>query len=93
MPTFTDQTVIDTIARAQHDLVPAEGPSRPIVRLRHILAGAYDLDSPHDDGEQPIIDLLTDVLHWCSQEGIDIHDAMERAVEMRDIERKEWADA
>lgn len=90
---LTDRIHAAAIRNIQDD-VPEEGPSRPIIRLGVILVGAYDqpdgVDEVEFDPELPVVDLLTDVMHWCANEGIDFDVVVENAHHMHQVEREEW---
>lgn len=88
-----DEATIAALKRSQES-VPADGPSRPLVRLSRILQGAYDLEPFQDfierDVETPLRDLLTDILHWCDSEGVDFDACLSGAQWMVQTEKQEW---
>lgn len=68
-------TTIDTLDRAQ-------------MRIRLIFDMFYVDEESEPD--QAIRDCLTDLMHTAAERGVDMEDAIRRAVEMFSQEREEW---
>jgi hypothetical protein len=84
--------VIETMRElmaGRHEETPEDGYDRVDYRMELVLDGLYDGRDPEDE-TQPLIDLLTDVLHTARAKGVDIFDLLERAQWMQRQEIEEW---
>jgi hypothetical protein len=89
-PTNSELDAIDAIQFAlKSSDIPGDGYERAEVRLRIVLGGAYDGTTAEDEA-QPLIDLLTDILHASHALGVDIFDLLESAQFMQTEEQKDW---
>lgn len=63
---------------------------RAIWRADFVFDAMYDRSPDPDEADQPLRDLLTDLVHWAEAHEVDIEDALSRAQWMAQEELKDW---
>jgi hypothetical protein len=67
---------------------PTDTMERALWRMETILAGFYD--ERQIEPEQCLGDLMTDIMHWCNENQVDLMAAAERGAWMVTQERADW---
>lgn len=63
---------------------------RALFRVELMIDLGYDRSLDPEEADQPVRDLLTDLVHYCAQHGVDIRHALERAEWMAEQDLTDW---
>lgn len=70
------------------EVPPSDTLERATFRVDFTIDTMYDREP--DDNEQPLADMLTDLIHWADVNGVNWRAALGRANRMVEQERAEW---
>lgn len=72
------------------EVPPSDTMERALWRADFAIDLMYDRSPDPDDIDQPLRDLLTDLVHWANKNDVDIDTALDNAKWMVGEELKDW---